>query len=161
MGVSGSGKSSVGRAISETLNWTFIEGDDLHPPANRTKMASGQPLQDDDRWPWLDAIAATAQQVTQSGGAAIVACSALKRSYRDRLRRAGCNVKFIHLSGDHDTILKRMQARHDHFMPPGLLASQLTTLQPPSADENALSFDIRAPISEISTAAIEALNQPD
>ena len=160
MGVSGCGKTSVGRAIAEATGWTFIEGDDLHPPANREKMASGTPLDDGDRWPWLDAIASAARAIDREGGSVVVACSALKRIYRERLGCAGASVKFIHLAGDRDTILKRMQARSDHFMPPGLLDSQLATLEPPDGEENALGFDIELPAEDIAHQAVLAIN-PD
>ena len=159
MGVSGCGKSSVGQEIARQTGWQFIEGDDLHSDANRTKMASGIPLNDNDRWPWLDALVDAARTINSNGGSVVIACSALKKVYRDRLSRAGHDVKFIHLSGDSATILKRLQARPDHYMPPGLLDSQLATLEPPISSENACTFDITMPVEEIAHQVIQALNE--
>jgi gluconokinase len=159
MGVSGCGKSSVGQAIARQTGWPFIEGDDLHSDANRAKMASGTPLNDDDRWPWLDALADAARTIDANGGSVVIACSALKQVYRERLARAGNNVKFIHLSGDGATILKRMQARPNHYMPPGLLDSQLATLESPVNAENAYTFDITMPVEEIANQVVDVLNK--
>lgn len=157
MGVCGCGKSSVGRAIAAQKGWTFIEGDNLHPAANTQKMASGIPLQDDDRWPWLDRIADEARATDAKGGSAVVACSALRQVYRDRLRRAGPDVRFVHLTGDADLIRRRMQARSDHFMPPGLLDTQLATLEPAGNGELIFNIDIALPIDEITEAAINSI----
>lgn len=157
MGVSGCGKSSVGQAIARQTGWQFIEGDDLHSDANRAKMASGTPLNDEDRWPWLDALANAGRKIDSEGGSVIIACSALKQIYRERLSRAGDDVRFIHLSGDSATILERMQARQDHYMPPGLLNSQLATLEPPATSENARTFDITLTVNEIASQVIKAL----
>lgn len=160
MGVSGCGKSSVGQAIAAATGWRFIEGDDLHPAANRAKMASGTPLDDADRWPWLDAIADAARNAEAEATAVVVACSALKRIYRDRLARAGDAVTFVHLDGDRNTILQRMQARADHFMPPALLDSQLATLEPPTGDERAVQIKITAPVDQIARQAVRHLEEP-
>lgn len=149
MGVSGCGKSSVGQAIARLNGWQFIEGDDLHPPANRAKMAAGTPLDDTDRWPWLDAIVDTAREIDKSGHSAVVACSALKRIYRERLSRAAPTVRFLHLTGDRDLIAARMATRQDHFMPPGLLDSQIATLEIPGEDEAVMRVDIAVPVEEI------------
>ncbi len=157
MGVSGCGKSSVGQAIAERTGWCFIEGDDLHPEANRKKMASGTPLDDDDRWPWLDAIAEAARDIETQGGSAVVACSALKQVYRDRLARGSSTVNFIHLNGDRQKILERMQARADHFMPPGLLDSQFATLEPPSPGTRIHVFDISSTVDDIANQSVAAL----
>lgn len=157
MGVCGCGKSSVAGAIANETGWTFIEGDDLHPASNREKMASGTPLTDEDRWPWLDHIAAVAGQAAADGNGAVVACSALKRTYRDRLRCAGPNVRFVHLDGDEKLIETRMHARRDHFMPTGLLASQLATLEPPADDEHVLVYDIQIPATDIAARALRDL----
>lgn len=147
MGVSGSGKSTVAGILAGQLGWDLEEGDDLHPAANVTKMASGQPLTDDDRWPWLDTVAAWITDHTTAGSPGIITCSALKRSYRDRMR--GPNVVFVHLAGSKDQIGQRLSARSDHFMPPTLLDSQLTTLEPPGPDENTLVVDVgRRPAEE-------------
>ena len=158
MGVSGCGKSSVGQAIAKATGWGFIEGDELHPAANRAKMASGTPLDDVDRWPWLDAIADAARSIEADGNSAVIACSALKRIYRDRLSEAGDTVTFIHLNGDRGTILERMQARPDHFMPPALLDSQLATLEPPTIDENAFRIDITSPVDQIAQLTMRMIN---
>ena len=147
MGVSGSGKSTVAGILAGQLGWDLEEGDDLHPAANVAKMASGQPLTDDDRWPWLDTVAAWITDHTTAGIPGIITCSALKRSYRDRMR--GPNVVFVHLAGSKDQIGRRLAARSDHFMPPTLLDSQLTTLEPPGPDENTLVVDVgRRPAEE-------------
>jgi len=118
MGVSGSGKSTVAGILAGQLGWDLEEGDDLHPAANVAKMDSGQPLTDDDRWPWLDTVAAWITDHTTAGIPGIITCSALKRGYRDRMR--GPNVVFVHLAGSKDQIGRRLAARSDHFM--GLLA---------------------------------------
>ena len=147
MGVSGSGKSTVAGILAGQLGWDLEEGDDLHPAANVAKMASGQPLTDDDRWPWLDTVAAWITDHTTAGIPGIITCSALKRSYRDRMR--GPNVVFVHLAGSKDQIAQRLAARSDHFMPPTLLDSQLITLEPPGTDENTLVVDVgRRPAEE-------------
>jgi len=147
MGVSGSGKSTVAGILAGQLGWDLEEGDDLHPAANVARMASGQPLTDDDRWPWLDTVAAWITDHTTAGIPGIITCSALKRSYRDRMR--GPNVVFVHLAGSKDQIGRRLAARSDHFMPPTLLDSQLTTLEPPGPDENTLVVDVgRRPAEE-------------
>jgi gluconokinase len=142
MGVSGAGKTRVGRDVAGRLGWTFIEGDELHTEANRGKMAAGTPLTDEDRWPWLERICAAAREIEAAGGSVVVACSALKRSYRDRLRTAGPDVRFVHLTGERGIIAARMAARRDHYMPPGLLDSQIATLEVPGADEGAMTFDV-------------------
>ncbi|MCJ1713740.1 gluconokinase [Curtobacterium sp. VKM Ac-2922] len=133
MGVSGSGKSTVAAMVAERLGWDFAEGDAMHPPANVAKMQAGTPLDDDDRWPWLDVVAAWIRDHLASGTHGVVTCSALKRSYRDVLRAPG--VVFVHVAGDGTLIEDRMSARSGHFMPTSLLASQLATLEPPQPDE--------------------------
>jgi carbohydrate kinase (thermoresistant glucokinase family) len=159
MGVSGCGKSSVGRTIAEQSGWHFIEGDDLHPDANKKKMASGTPLNDQDRWPWLDAIADAAQAIEAGGGTVVIACSALKRAYREHLSRVGTSVRFIYLAGNRDIIEQRMQARTNHFMPPGLLDSQIATLEPPDSTEPAHTFDISMPVEKIARMATIAISR--
>ena len=144
MGVSGAGKTRIGRDVAKRMGWTFIEGDDLHTEANRQKMAAGTPLTDDDRWPWLARIADAAREIEAAGGSVVIACSALKQVYRDRLRTAGAEVRFVHLAGDTDIIARRMTARRNHYMPPGLLESQIATLEVPSEDERVMSFDVSA-----------------
>jgi gluconokinase len=140
MGVSGSGKSTVAGLLAGRLGWDLAEGDDMHPPANVAKMAAGHPLDDDDRRPWLAKIAAWIREHTDAGRPGIVTCSALKRSYRDILR--GEHVVFVHLAGSHDQIAQRLAARHGHFMPAGMLDSQIATLESPGPDENAITVDL-------------------
>lgn len=138
MGVSGCGKSTVGAALAEALHIPYRDGDDLHPAANVEKMRAGIPLTDDDRWPWLDRVAAT----LQAEAPVIIGCSALRRVYRDRIRAtAGGPVRFVHLTGSRDVIAARMAGRSGHYMPPSLLDSQFATLEPPGPDE-AISIDI-------------------
>lgn len=152
MGVSGCGKSAVGEALAAALGLPFREGDALHPPANVAKMAAGVPLDDDDRWPWLDKVAAA----LSAGG--IVSCSALKRSYRDRLRTgAGRPVAFVFLSGSEALLTERMGARTGHFMPVSLLTSQLATLEDPTGEPATVTVDIDQPVADIVAAAITGL----
>ena len=148
MGVSGCGKTVVGAALAEALGWPFLDGDDFHPPANVAKMASGTPLVDADRWPWLDRLSGEMGAILARGGNAIVACSALKQAYRDRI--AACaktrdDVRFVHLKGDIETIAARLAARHHRYMPSTLLASQFATLEEPS---DAIVIDIGGTIAE-------------
>jgi carbohydrate kinase (thermoresistant glucokinase family) len=140
MGVSGSGKSTIARALADRLGWDFAEGDSLHPAANVAKMAAGTPLTDDDRWPWLDRIAAWIADERTAGRSGVITCSALRRRYRDVLRGAG--VRFVYLRGSRALLAERMERRVGHFMPTSLLDSQLETLEEPSPDEDALSVDV-------------------
>src|SRR5690349_19934606 len=128
MGVSGCGKSTVGGLLAERLGWPFRDGDSFHPPENVEKMRSGVPLTDEDRWPWLDAIAAWIDERRRAGEHGIVACSALRRAYRVRLRAGHDDVRFVFLDGDRALIEARLKARKGHYMPPSLLDSQLATL---------------------------------
>lgn len=138
MGVSGCGKSHIGAAFAATIGGNFIDGDDLHPKANIAKMSRGEPLSDTDRAPWLDQVGRVLEPDT------VIACSALKRSYRDRIRLgAAAPVVFLFLSADRDLLLDRMSNRPGHFMPPSLLDSQLATLEPPMADELHVVADIK------------------
>jgi gluconokinase len=139
MGVCGTGKSSLGARLA-AFGGTLVEADDFHSPANVALMASGRSLGDADRWPWLDAIAEAAVAAGKTGLVAI-ACSALKRGYRDRLRGRLGDLALIHLTGDPVLIRARLEARPDHFMPPSLLDSQLAELEPPAADEPCLTVD--------------------
>ena len=134
MGVSGCGKTTVAAGVAKHLGWTLLEGDAFHPPANVAKMASGTPLTDEDRWPWLRGIAAEAACHDD----AVIACSALKRAYRDILRPD----VLVYLQGTKDLIAARLKARKDHFMPPALLDSQFATLEPPGPDENPIVVPI-------------------
>jgi carbohydrate kinase (thermoresistant glucokinase family) len=145
MGVSGSGKSTIAAMLAGRLGWPFRDADDFHPAANVAKMASGQPLTDEDRAPWLAAISAWIDGQRASGGHAVVACSALKRAYRDVLIGERPDVGLVFLDGTRETIHARMAARADHFMPPALLASQIATLEPPAPEEGALRLAIDAP----------------
>lgn len=138
MGVSGSGKTVVGQALATDLGWPFFDGDDFHPPANVAKMAAGTPLTDNDRWPWLDRLAAEMAAINARGASAVLACSALKRAYRDRLARAG-SVRFVHLKGPYETIAARLAGRAHRYMPPALLASQFATLEEP---DDAIVVDV-------------------
>lgn len=140
MGVSGSGKSTVGGMLAGAMGWDLQEGDDLHPQANIDKMATGHPLNDEDRWPWLDKIAVWIKSHTDAGQPGIVTCSALKRSYRDVLR--GEHVVFVHLAGSRDQIGQRLTARLDHYMPASLLDSQISTLEAVDPDEQAIVVDV-------------------
>lgn len=143
MGVSGSGKSTVGKALADKLGAVFLEGDGFHPPANIAKMSSGIPLTDDDRWPWLDALGGAMKTAGDSGSNAVAACSALRRSYRDRLRAIlGPDLLFVLLDGRKNLIETRLGRRSGHFMPPGLLDSQFETLERPGADEHAIIADV-------------------
>ncbi|MEI7713036.1 MAG: gluconokinase [Rhodospirillales bacterium] len=137
MGVSGCGKTTVAAGVAQRLGWTLLEGDSFHPPANVAKMASGTPLSDDDRWPWLRAIAAEAAVHRN----AVVACSALKRAYRTIL----APDVLVYLDGSQATIADRLRARKGHFMPPALLDSQFATLEPPGPDENPMIVPIDPP----------------
>ena len=155
MGVSASGKSSLAEAIARALGWLFLEGDDLHSPANHAKMAAGIPLDDADRAPWLDAVAAWL--AAHPNG--VASCSALRRAYRDRLRATAPDVRFVYLDVARGELERRLAARTGHFMPPSLLASQLATLEPPGADEDAVRVDGALPLPEACAAAIQWLDQ--
>lgn len=157
MGVCGCGKSTVGKMIAGRKNWTFVEGDDLHPPSNMEKMASGKPLTDDDRWPWLDRIADEMRKIGDKGHSAVITCSALRQAYRDRLRTSGTDIRFIHLTGDPDIIRQRMELRLDHFMPPGLLDSQLATLEPAGPGESIVDIDIALTVEAAAETAMNGL----
>jgi len=143
MGVSGSGKSVVGQALARDLGWPFFDADDFHPPENVAKMAVGTPLTDADRWPWLDRLALEMGAIDKRGDNAVLACSALRQAYRDRISRAG-DVRFVHLAGDYDTIAKRIAARKHAYMPASLLASQFSALEPP-ADAITISIEDAVP----------------
>lgn len=140
MGVSGSGKSTVARAVQQELGWEYAEGDDFHPPANVAKMRQGTPLTDADRWGWLESLAGWTAERDAKGEPTIIACSALRRAYRDVLRRGGEGTFFVHCTGDKHMILERMSAR-EHFMPPSLLESQLDILEPLEPDEQGMDVE--------------------
>lgn len=138
MGVSGCGKTSIGTLLAKELHLEFKDGDDLHPQSNKDKMASGTPLTDEDRWPWLDLVGLTLQMP----GGAVVACSALKRAYRERILKSAPDAVFIHLSGDRELLMQRLGNRKNHFMPASLLDSQLATLEPLQEDEVGMTVNV-------------------
>ncbi|NEM90721.1 gluconokinase [Galbitalea soli] len=155
MGVSGSGKSTVGAALASRLRVPFVDADDLHPAANVAKMAAGHPLTDEDRWPWLDRVAATL-----AGGAStgmVVACSALRRVYRERISAGAPGVRFVELEGSRALLEERMRGRHDHFMPTSLLDSQLATLESLAVDEPGIVVAIDQSLEEIVGTIIREL----
>ena len=131
MGVSGSGKTTIGARLAQALGWPFYDGDQFHPPANVAKMQQGMPLTDEDRWPWLHALRAHIATCIQQGVSAVLACSALKQAYRERLMIDEAEVKLAYLKGDYDLIHERLAQRQGHFMPPDLLASQFAALEEP------------------------------
>lgn len=157
MGVSGSGKSTIAERLATALGWTMLEGDALHPPANVAKMASGTPLTDDDRWPWLRAIAAAIDGYRARGDNAVVACSALRRSYRDLLIGARRDVRLVYLRGARARIGERLQARLGHFMPAALLDSQFRALEPPGPEEDPITVDIDGTPDDIVRTIRESL----
>ncbi|WP_299808364.1 gluconokinase [Tardiphaga sp.] len=154
MGVSGSGKSTVAARLAERIGWDFADGDGFHPAANVARMSAGQPLTDDDRWPWLQAIADAIDKVSDSGGRLVVACSALKRAYRDVLVHGRDDVRIVYLDGSRELIESRMTARKDHFMPTSLLDSQFATLEPPGPDERPIVVSIDASVEAIIDAIV-------
>lgn len=147
MGVSGSGKSTVGAALAQRTRVRFADADDFHPPANIEKMTSGHPLNDDDRYPWLEAIGQWLGARCTEGG--VMSCSALKRRYRDQLRRHCPDLIFLHLAGSPEVIGRRQASRPGHFMPASLLASQFDTLEPLQADERGVTIDVDQDIDSI------------
>lgn len=146
MGVSGTGKSTVGAAIAQRLGMRYIEGDQYHSAVNLRKMAAGMPLTDEDRRDWLLTLQSHLRKAREADESVVLSCSALKRAYRDLLRAADPHVCFIHLTGSRDAIAARMHQRTGHFMPPALLDSQLRDLEPPGPDEHAFSFDMEMPL---------------
>ena len=149
MGVSGSGKSTIAEALAKRLDWRFADGDKFHPASNVAKMSAGQPLTDEDRWPWLQAIADEIDRLCGKGQPVVVACSALKRAYRQVLVHGRDDVRIVFLDGSEELIASRLAARRGHFMPPGLLASQFKTLEPPTADERPVTVSIDATVEVI------------
>lgn len=159
MGVSGSGKSTIGALLAERLGWPFADADGFHPPENVAKMAAGTPLTDADRWPWLDAIAAHIDAARKAGQPVVVACSALRRAYRDRLRAGHGDLLFLHLSGAPEVIAARQAARQGHFMPPSLMASQFATLEDTVAEPDAVTVSVKASPHEVVNAAMAAISR--
>jgi carbohydrate kinase (thermoresistant glucokinase family) len=159
MGVSGSGKSTVGALLATDLGWVFEDGDAFHPPANVAKMAAGTPLTDADRWPWLAAIAARIARARGAGQGVVIGCSALKRAYRDVLRGGHADVRFLHLTGTPELIMARQAARVGHFMPASLIASQFATLEAPETEADVIDLDVDPEPPAIVARAIAALRR--
>jgi carbohydrate kinase (thermoresistant glucokinase family) len=149
MGVSGSCKTTVGRALAKRLGWQFQEGDALHPPENVAKMKAGHPLDDEDRAPWLAAVAARIDEWRRNDQCGVITCSALKRRYRDIIIGNRRDVRLIYLEGSRELIGGRLENRRGHFMPASLLDSQFATLEPPGADEDAIIVSTDAPVAQI------------
>lgn len=148
MGVSGTGKTTIARELEARLGWPFAEGDDFHPRASRDKMAAGHPLTDEDRLPWLQGLAGWAGERHAAGVSTLMACSALRRSYRDVLSGGVPGTRFVHLTGDKHELLGRMQNR-EHFFPPEMLESQMDTLEPLADDEAGLALDVMRSVDEL------------
>ena len=143
MGVSGSGKTTIGEALARELGWKYLDADDYHPKANVAKMASGVPLEDADRWPWLEKINEELLKIQDEDRSAVVGCSALKQAYRERLARGLRDFKVVYLRGDFGLLQSRIAARKHRFMPPTLLQSQFDALEPPA---HAVEVDVSAPV---------------
>ena len=158
MGVSGSGKSTVGAALAQRLRVPFADADDFHPPANIAKMTAGVPLDDDDRHPWLEAIGEWLAAHDAGGG--VISCSALKRKYRDQLRHHDHRVAFLHLHGSREVIAARQASRPGHFMPSALLTSQFATLEPLSPDEHGLVVDVDQSVDAIVQEYVDRMVEP-
>jgi carbohydrate kinase (thermoresistant glucokinase family) len=159
MGVAGSGKTTIARLLAEALHSAFLEGDDLHSPANREKMRHGTPLTDADRLPWLRRIAAAIDTWRAQGQSGVVTCSALKRQYRDILMGDRQGVRLVYLEGSPNVIRERLASRQGHFMPPALLDSQFKDLEPPGADENPITADVRQDPAAIVSQVLGALGK--
>lgn len=157
MGVSGSGKTTVALGIARAMGWRFAEGDEFHPQANVDKMARGEPLTDEDRWPWLRLIGDWVSETVSRGESAVVTCSSLRRAYRDLLREGRPEVRFCHITGDADLIEERMERRTGHYMPPSLLPSQLSTLEPLEADEPGVVVSTEGTPEQVLDRALRAL----
>lgn len=156
MGVAGCGKSTVGQALAVRFGWRFLDADAFHPAANIEKMGRGIALQDEDRWPWLDALNAALHEAQDEGIQVVLACSALKQRYRERIARGLSDVRWIHLKGSFDLILHRLEARQGHYMKAGMLRSQFEALEAPL---DALELDVTPPPDELVTAATAWLGQ--
>ncbi|CNE49746.1 gluconokinase [Yersinia kristensenii] len=158
MGVSGSGKTTVGEAVARRIHAKFIDGDDLHPRANIQKMGSGHPLNDEDRMPWLERLSDAAYSLNHKNETGIIVCSALKRRYRDRLREGNPEMVFLYLKGSFEVIMGRLKARSGHFMPTDLLNSQFEALEEPGPEEpDVICVDIDADIDEVVQRCVLAL----
>jgi gluconokinase len=159
MGVSGSGKTTIAKGVAGREGWRLVEGDSFHPPANVAKMKSGMPLNDEDRWPWLQAIAREIDAIRTRGESAVVASSALRRAYRNILIGDRPDVVLVYLKGSKDLIARRMAARKGHFMPPTLLDSQFATLEEPGAAEHPIVVSIEPPPDEIVDEVVRKLRE--
>ena len=159
MGVSGAGKSTLGTLLAERLGWPFEDGDSFHPPENVEKMRAGTPLTDEDRWPWLAAIAARIARARAEGTGVVIACSALKRVYRDMLRDGQADVRFLHLTGEPALIMARQAARRGHYMPASLVASQFAALEPPDTEADVIDLDVEPDPPAILARAVAALRR--
>jgi gluconokinase len=159
MGVSGSGKTTIAKGVAGREGWRLVEGDSFHPPANVAKMKSGMPLNDEDRWPWLQAIAREIDAIRTRGESAVVASSALRRAYRNILIGDRPDVVLVYLKGSKDLIARRMAARKGHFMPPTLLDSQFATLEEPGAAEHPIVVSIEPPPDEIVDEVVRKLKE--
>lgn len=159
IGVAGSGKTTVATILARRLDAVFADGDDFHPPANVAKMSAGRPLDDDDRWPWLRGIRDWLSSQADAGRVAVVACSALKRPYRDLLREAHGEVLFVHLTGSPGLLAERIGGRSGHFMTPAMLESQLAALQPLEGDEPGFEVDVAPEPSRIVDEILELLGR--
>ncbi|MCG2630540.1 gluconokinase [Bradyrhizobium sp. WYCCWR 13023] len=157
MGVSGSGKSTIAAALGDRLGWRFEDGDSFHPKSNVEKMRAGHPLTDEDRWPWLNAIADEIARACGKGEPIIIACSALKHTYREVLLRGRDDVRFVFLKGTQELIADRLAHRKGHFMPPGLLTSQFNTLEPPEASEHVITASIDESVEAIVDGIVRQL----
>jgi len=157
MGVSGAGKTTIAAMLAMRLGWTFEDADWFHPPANVEKMHSGKPLTDEDRWPWLRAIAEFVDRTQTAGEHAVIACSALKRAYRDVLIGSRRGIRLVYLKGERSLIARRMALRHGHFMPPALLESQFAALEEPDAEENPIVVSIEARPRDIVESIVATL----
>jgi gluconokinase len=160
MGVSGSGKTTIADKLAARIGWRSVDGDRFHPASNIAKMSAGHPLTDEDRWPWLKAIAAEIDRSCKAGEKAVIACSALKRSYREILVHGRNDVRIIYLDGSKQLIGERLAKRKGHFMPPGLLDSQFKTLEPPGESENPVTVSIAGTPDEIINNIIQQLGLP-
>lgn len=158
MGVSGSGKTTIGALLAGRLGWVYAEADDFHPQSNVDKMAAGRPLTDEDRWPWLEAIAGWIRERRAAGEPGVVSCSALKRAYRDLLCGGDPLVRLVYLEGSQELIERRLVARHQHFMKAGMLASQFADLEPPGPDEHPVTVSIDASPAGIVDAIVSGLD---
>ena len=161
MGISGCGKSTIGALLASCLQWDFEDADWFHPASNIDKMHSGIPLTDEDRWPWLEAVAGWIDKARRSGRHGVIACSALKRSYRDALIGDRADVRLVYLKGDETLIARRIATRHEHFMPPSLLHSQFEALEEPGLDENPIVVSIEPQPREIVSRILSAMNMAE